>query len=73
MSAFFKQHFVRATHAKISAEDERTSGKTGLLVLIIILITLIAIALRMAEFSLRPGRHTPPPPPPPAVAIFSLL
>jgi hypothetical protein len=68
MSAFSKQSFVRATHARISSEDERTGGKTGLLVLIIIFVTLFAIVLRMAEFSVHPVRHTPPPPPPAAVS-----
>jgi hypothetical protein len=71
MSAFFKQRLVRATHARISAEDERTGGKTGLLVLIIVFITLLAIVLRMADFSLHRVRHAPTQPPP-AMAILNL-
>ena len=71
MSAKVKQRTLRGAHARIAAEEERTGSKTAMLVLIIVFVALVAILLRLAEFSGH-GNRRPVPSPPPAVAIFSM-
>lgn len=71
MVAIVRQRTMRGAHARIAAEEGRTSKKIGLLVLIIVFVALVAILLRLAEFSSRGIRHSAPAPP--AAAIFNLL
>jgi hypothetical protein len=67
MNASFRQRIIRRAHTRIAADDERTSGNTGFLILLIAFAALIAILLRMAEFALHRS-----PPAPPAAAVFTL-
>ena len=69
MGANVRQRTMRGAHARIAAEEGRTSNKIGLLVLIIVFVALVAILLRLAEFSSRGIRHRSLAPPP-AAAIF---
>lgn len=71
MSAKVRQRTLRGAHARIAAEEERTGSKTAMLVLIIVFVALVAILLRLAEFSGRDIHHRAPTPPP-AAALFSL-
>lgn len=59
MSDRVKQRTARGAHARIAAEEQRTGSKTGLLVLVIVFIALVAILLRLAEFSGRHIQHSP--------------
>lgn len=61
MSAFFKQRFVRGVHARIAAEDVRSGSRTGIIVLVILFIALVAILMRLAEFGRPFSRHISPP------------
>ena len=72
MGAKIRQRTVRGAHARITAEDGRTGNKISLLVLIIVFVALVAILLRMAEFSGRGIRHRAPSPPPAALVIHAL-
>ena len=71
MSAKVRERTVRGAHARIAAEDERSGSKTGVFVLVIIFVALVAILLRLAEFAGRDVHHLPPPLPP-AAAVFHL-
>lgn len=71
MIAKVRQRMMRGAHAKIAAEENRSGGKAGLLVLVIVFVVLLAIVLRLAEFSGRSIRHRPPAPP--AAAVFRVL
>lgn len=72
MTTRVKWHTIRGAHAKIAAEDNRSGGKVGLLVLVIVFVVLLAIVLRLAEYSGRGVRHRTPVPPP-AAAVLHVL
>ena len=71
MSAKVRQRTLRGAHARIAAEEERTGSKTAMLVLIIVFVALLAILLRLAEFSGRDIRRNTLSPPP-AAAVFNI-
>jgi hypothetical protein len=68
MAAKVRQRTMRGVHAKIAAEELRTGNRIGLLVLVIVFVVLVAILLRLANFSSRGSGHRAPPPHPAAMS-----
>lgn len=69
MNAKVRERTVRRAHARISAGEQRTGNRTGLLVLIIVFVAVVAILLRLAEFAGHGVTRAHPHPPPAGVVL----